>query len=238
MKAAIFMSIYNKNEPLPNVLYTISRQKTSFPFEVCIVDDGSDVSPEPIVRKFLPDVRFKSLGRIGFVSAYGKSFDLVSDDVDVIVVQSAEVMYLQDDLIERLCLAVKSKRFTMAHVKNVEVDPFAYKYFDDPNNGRAGLVSRWEETGGIDVYSGSDRPGGDWLLFLGAMRREDLELTGFRTRACDIVMQHKMKEHGLTPIFMDDLKAIHQKHPPAHGWPCHLVDQCEYWCIRKARMLR
>lgn len=238
MKAAIFMSTYNKNESLANALYTISRQKTNFPFEVCIVDDGSDVSPEPIIRKFLPDAKYKALGRIGFVAAGGKSFDLVSDDVDVIVVQSAEVMYLQDDLVERLCLAVEPKKFTVAHVKNITVDSFMYKYFDDLNNGRSGLLGQWEGTSGIDVYSGSDRPGGDWLLFLGAMRREDLELVGFRNRCCDVVIQQKMKEHGLTPIFMDDLKAIHQKHPPAHGWPCRLVDQCPYWCLRKGRLLK
>jgi len=238
MKASVFMTIYNKNDCLPNTLYSISKQEVSFPLEVCIVDDGSDVDPEPIIRKFLPEAKYKRLGRVPFVYTLGKCLGMMDSDSDIIIVQGADVMCLQKDVYERLCLSVQPQRPVFAEVRNVSVGSEVYKDFERNALCLPYLMEQYNQVPREDIYSGSGRPGGDWLFFLGAMKKEDWISVGLETRCCDVVTLHRMRESGFEAIFLDHLKAVHQKHPPAHGWPCPLVDTCEYWCMRKLEGLK
>ena len=269
MKASILLATYNKNDCLPNTLYSIARQKVSFPFEVCIVDDISIVDPEPIVRKFfymegesLPSDESWHEGYEPFDKYWGAGYakyqrldkhvggqfsqslccNMMDEDSDIVIIQSCDVMYLQDNTIQHLCDAVRPGYFTMAIVKNIAVKPNLYEDYDEEIEP---ILANWDQisitanpTQGINIYSGKDRPGGDWLFFLGAMTKEDLLKIDFDYRCCDVVVQQKIKERGMQPIFLDDIKAVHQKHPPADLWPCSIVDRCEYWCKRKGGLLR
>jgi len=232
MKAAILLATYNKLECLPNTFYSIKRQETSFPVEVCIVDDRSDFpGPERFVQFFLPDAKYKRLEKhVGTQFSQSKCLELISDDTDIVIIQSCDVMYLQDDLIEKLCEGVTDGKFAMAGVKNVSVP---IDYWRDRETGIQQLNQEYESTQGINIYSGTGRPSRDWLLFLGAMTVNDAYKIDFDFRCCDVVVQQRIREEGLQPIFRDDLHAIHQLHPPAHRWPCSIVDSCEYWCSRK-----
>ena len=257
MKASILLATYNKNDCLPNTLYSIARQKVSFPFEVCIVDDISIVDPEPIVRKFFDiegsktyfsgkdsnssaltnaHAKYKKLyNHVGGQFSQSLCCDMMDKDTDIVIIQSCDVMYLQDNTIQRLCDTVKPGYFTMAIVKNIAVKPNLWEDYDEEIKP---VLANWDQTQGINIYSGKDRPGGDWLFFLGAMTKEDLLKIDFDYRCCDVVVQQKIKEHGMQPIFLEDVKAVHQKHPPADLWPCSIVDRCEYWCKRKTGLLR
>ena len=53
IKASILIAAYEKEDCLPNVFHSISRQKTNFDFEVCFVDDCSYISTEAIYHKYL-----------------------------------------------------------------------------------------------------------------------------------------------------------------------------------------
>jgi len=240
MKASILLATYNKNSCLRNTLYSITRQKTDFPFEVCIVDDVSEEDPLPIIREMfqgsgIPYFYEQLPKHVGGQFSQSLCMGLMSPDSTIGIVQSCDVMYVQDDLLQRLCAPVRPRFFSMAGVKNILIDPEAYLYY---NKVVDGVLSIWDSVKGVNIYSGINRPGGDWLLFLGAMTREDLLKIAFDYWSCDIVIQQKIKEKGLKPVFLDEVKAVHQQHPPAHLWPCSAVDRCEYWCRRKEKLLR
>ena len=233
MKASIFLATYNKGECLRNTLSSIVRQETSFPFEVCIVDDVSEKDPLPHIEEILQgkvDFTYKRLGKhVGGQFSQSICTEIMSPDSTVAVIQSCDVMYLQEDVLEELCLAIKPGFFSMATVKNIPVDPKMHSCYTEVDADTLG----WDQVQGIDIYSGKDRPSRDWLFFLGGMTREDLFKIDFDYRCCDVVVQQRMKEQGMRPIFLDHVKAVHQLHPPAHMWPCSIVDRCEYWCSRK-----
>ena len=231
MKASIFIATYNKRECLSNTLYSISQQVTTFPFEVCVIDDCSVDNPEALVKEFLPDAKFKRLAKhVGLPWTQSYCCELMSPDTTVVVIQSADVMYLGTDVLQKLCDTVRPGWFSMATVKNIQVDPNLHKTSGWIDSGD---IPGWDIVKGMDIYSGQDRPGGDWLLFLGALTKEDMYKIDFDYRCCDVVLQQRMKEEGLNPVFLSETKAIHQKHPPAHLWPCSIMDKCEYWCRRK-----
>ena len=234
MKVAVLLATFNKNDCLPNTLWSLSRQKTSFPVEVCIVDDCSDIDPKLIIEQFLPGAKYKRLDKhVGTQFSQSRCLDMVSSDTDVVVIQSADVMCIQDDVLERLCKGLDGYAdgyFSMAQVRNISVPP---DYWRAPEDGFERLRAMYGAVQGTNIYSGSRRPSGDWLLFLGAMTKADAYKINFDYRCCDIVVQHRLKEEGVQPIFADYLWAIHQHHPWTHKWPCSIVDSCEYWCSRK-----
>ncbi len=228
MKVSIFLATYEKNECLSNTLYSISRQKTTFPLEVCIVDDCSTVDPEPIVREFLPDAKYVRLEKhVGTQFSQSLCFQFMSPDTDIVIVQSVDVMYLGLNVLEEMCRLIELGKFVMPGVRNVMVPTDAYK------DSGYDFSDGYENAVGYDIYQGVDRPSKDWLLFLSALTKDDLVEIDFPNRCCDVCIQHKIKEVGLEPIFVKSVKGIHQKHPPAHMHPCSIVDSCEIWCARK-----
>ena len=212
------MATYNKNECLSNTLYSLARQKTTFPVEVCIVDDVSVQDPVNIIKKFIPSCKYKRLDKYaGVYWSIGKCLDLVSDDTDVIVLQSCDVIYTQDNIIETLCRSVAPKVFTMPEVRDLEVNPNMYKNFDKELkqlvSGKA-LRYRMEHGPWHIFYSGSKQPdpATRWYFFLGAIRKDDLLSTNFKNNAFDKKIAKEMKEKRFSPRYLDSLIGIHQKH--------------------------
>lgn len=237
MKASILLATYNKEACLPNTLRSIALQKTSFPFEVLVTDDCSLISPQQIVKTYLPEAKFyRYPHHAGFVFSQGRGMTDMDPDSDIVVIQSCDVMYLSENVLEELCTSVTPGHFAMAHVRNVDVAGMTL-FKSAPLGwhlpGIIHLRNKFLETKGTNIYSGTQRPSGDWLLFLGAMRTEDAFRIGFHENCCDVVVQQKIKENGLKPIFRDDVFAVHQHHPWAHRWPCPVINQCSYWCSRK-----
>lgn len=231
MKASILIATYSKPECLPNTLYSISRQKTIYPFEVCIVDDISDVDPEPVVRKYLPGAKYKRLeSHVGGQFSQSKCFDIMSPDVDMVVMQSCDVMCIDDEVFDRMFGVVGRGVFVMPEVRNTFIPPGFCNQWD---KNHPSAVRVFEEAEGTNIYQGTKRPSGDWLIFLGAMMLEDARRIGLHNRCCDIAIQQRIKEVGLEPKFID-VRAIHQKHPSTARSSCSIVDSCEYWCARKA----
>ena len=242
MKVAILLATHNKEKELPNVLYSIARQKTSFPFEVCIVDDCSKVDPEPIIREFLPDAKYKRLDEwLPFDLAPNLCLDMVSDDVDVIVLMSSDVIVLQDDSIERLCERVGDKKVVFGEVVNSPVSEVFCEKFDK----RAGKVlKKWEQyvNGQTKIqmndpycrrrykHTGRLKPTA-WLFFLGAITKEDIIDLGYRENCCDAIMAPKMKESGFDAEILTYVRGLHQNHlKQSHS--CDVSDTCNYYCSR------
>lgn len=242
MKVAVLLATYNKQACLPNTLKSISAQETDHEIQVVVVDDGSLIDPKPIVDQFYPGAVYKRFkDRISFVFSQGHGMQLMDTDTDVVVIQSCDVMYMTPKVIDALVSRVAPDVFTLAHVRNVPVDGIEC-FGPEPVDGRwrfntpgmNELFNRWNLTTGTNIYSGSLRPSGDWLFFLGAIRMDDAFRIGFHQNGCDVVVQHRLKELKFRPVFMDDVPATHQHHPWAHKWPCPILSSCEYHCSRKS----
>ena len=243
MKVSILLVVKNKKDSLRNVLYSIVRQKTSFPYEVCVLDVNSSIELEPFIREFIPDVRYKKLDEdVNFIYAKGVCLDLADPLSDVIVIQGEDVIQTQDFALEDLCKQVGPKTVSIAEVLDIPIDKDFHKRFE-PN--MENILFDWgshiymhkSEIDGVKYTLNSYRTGKELpaaiLFFLGAIRREDLSLLDFQENNCDAVIGPKMKELGFK-VNYPDVKGIHQRHIKISHF-CPVVDSCQYHCIRKVK---
>ena len=230
MKVSILMSTYNKNHTLVNTLYSISRQRTTFPLEVCIVDDCSTVDPESIVRGFLRDVKYRRLSKhVGPQFAKNQCLELMSSDTDVIVLMSCDVVLAQIFAIEELCKYVGDKTIALAEVIDIPTSTLLFQNFDSEVPR---MLASWENYVTYRTTQvGRMRPN-EWLFFLGAIKGKDLEDIGYRENSCDAVLHQTMRHQEFNkPNLLAYIKGIHQNHPKT--WPpCPLVETCEFYCCR------
>lgn len=226
MKATLYMATYNKNDLLPNTLYSIARQKTSFPYEVCIVDDCSDIDPEPIIRKFIPNAKYKRLDKQqGFDAVTTHVLDLASDDSDIIIMQSADVIHYSEDTIERLCKGVGNKTICMARVNNTNPPRDMYKNFE---KHLPEVLKQWE-SGQTRGHPGSP------LFFLGAISRKDYEsIKCISGPHCDEMLRREMKSSQYSFVFPEGLIGFHQHHDTTTV-PCKRLSECDINCRLKNR---
>ena len=225
MKASICMSTRNKNDCLANTLYSISVQKASFDIEVCIVDDHSDEDPWAIVKEFIPDARYLRLKEKapGF-QAPNLCMELASPDSNIIILQSCDVIHVNEFVVEELCRGVRPKSICFAEVANIEVASDAYQYFD---NWSHNVLTHWSDL----PLRISRQALHYWLFFLGAIMRKDLELLDYRANCCDAIMSPKMKALGFEAFVLTYIKGVHQKHKKILA-DCHIADKCKYYCDR------
>jgi len=241
MKVSLLLVIKDKKDLLQNALYSLARQKTSFPFEVCVLDVNSSMDLEPFIREFMPTVKYKKLDEdVDFIYTKGMCLDLASPDSDVIVIQAEDVIYTKDSALEELCKQVGPKTVSMAEVLDIPIDKYFHKNFE---SNMKKILSNWDSymhyyDGEIDgvrytlnpYYTGKELPAAI-LFFLGAIRREDLILLDFQRNNCDGVLAPKMKSLGFK-INYPNVKGIHQRHTKTVHF-CPIVDSCTYHCIRK-----
>lgn len=241
MKASIFMATYNKNICLSNVLYSISRQKVTFPYEVCIVDDCSDEDPEKIIKRFIPTVKYKRLDKnltFNVITTYLSS--MVSPSVDIVIMCSADVVWTQDNVLQILCDSVGPKRTAMAEVRNADVDPKLYK--GNFKQFVAKTTRKWTKKK-LGRMRGPERAKyrcspqkGQWYFFLGAVRKEDLFSLDIEKPWCDGVLKDMMIKAGFTYCFPKGVFGIHQNHEKVF-YMCSRVTICKKKCVRKKQML-
>ncbi len=251
-KVSILTATWNKEDQLRNYLFGLHRQvlPTHFDFELCIIDDCSDIDPIPIINEFFPatwhknKVKYKRLNKhSAFNKTQGLGLDLISDDTDIVVLIGADIILTREDDLQKLVEKVEDKKFALAEVVDIPIPNDFYTHFD--SNIKI-LLDKWDHyihridvpidnkiyKDQLTIYSG--KPYNSWLLFCGAIKKKDLLLTGFAENSCDAVVKHKMKEQGLSAILVSDVKAIHQRHPKK-VYPCPDITTCEYHCIRKLK---
>lgn len=233
-RASIFIAAHNKRLPMSNVIHAISIQKTSFPLEVCFVEDGSDPNEEclSILDHKLPHDMWKYCRltkNVGCGKSQIECLSMMAPDSDAIILQSADVMYAGTDVLEKLVIGLEPMVCTMAEVRNVEVpeglwadyDKLGY-YLDeerlhetldyinkDPKQPERGKYSLLHT-----VFSGPRQPAPDrrWFFFLGAIRKKDIYKTCFRQSCFDIDLSASLHKEGFQVKYVDAV-GIHQKHP-------------------------
>ena len=231
MKVSLLIAHYNKNECLPNTLYSIARQRTSFPMEVCFVDDCSDIDPKPIVDKFLPDAKYLRLEKNAgsqFVRKY--CMDLMSKDSGTTVILSTDVIIPQSFGVELLCNGLRSflneKRVAFAYVRNTPVPKDLYLDFE------VGVEDILKNQWNGEVYSGIQRKQ-HWYMFFSAIRLKDLKTLEFDKNNCDVLVDYKMRQNQIYPIYLPGIKGIHQQHESII-YPCKILKECPHLCYRKS----
>ena len=228
MKAAVLIAHYNKNAQLRNTLTGIAKQVVTFPFEVCIVDDHSTVDPLPDIVNAFPNVKFKykRLEKNVYAQYTQKyCYDLVSDDVDTIIIMSCDVIMVDTNIIEELCqrlYTLKGRHVVTGDVRNINFSEGACKDFEFEIDK---AMEVWDIS---QTYSNPIR----LYLFMTAIKRSILDASEFKNNNCDMVMDASLRRLSCAHGIYDDLRAIHQKHPSVIH-PCPIVDQCTFPCMRK-----
>jgi len=227
MKASIIMCTRNKNICLSNTLYSIKRQITNIPYEVCILDENSIIDPKPIIDRILPEAKYKRLEKqVGFGLAHKMVMNLVSDDSDIIIIQSSDVMWIQKDILQKLCKNVFKHTICLPEVHNLTVNRYFYKNFEED------VLLRKIKRSKTQIYSGSKRSN-VWFFFLGSILKKDLEEIGGMW--CDVRMDNLMRFLNFKAKYLDNLKAIHQKHERTSREKCGLEHICGTLCKERRR---
>lgn len=244
MKIAVVMATHNKEYQLPNALYALNLQETRHDVEVCIVDDCSAIDPKPIIDKYLTrfPVKYKRLDeRAGVQFSHGIALEMVSDDVDVVLQPSCDVICLMPNVLNDLCEAVEDKIPAFAGVMDLDIMPEFYRNFEEYASN---IIKNWGSIprtidvemngryyqGCSTVYSGE--PWCSWLFFMGAMSRQNFYDIGFNYLACDAYMHPTMREMGFKAKLLPWLRCVHQRHKK-EMYKCELLEYCPYWCIQK-----
>lgn len=237
MKVAICIATHNKDEALNNVFYSISRQKTSFPFEVVIVDDASEditglmeAGARHLEAKGVPHKVMFLSRNVGCGRSQAFCLDLLSEGVDTIVLQSADVLYASDDVLEKLCRATYPGRFALAEVRNVLVDPELWRSWDKnlpyhleferqmETLHHINADKRQPRNGSYTIQHtffsgpGQPRPLERFYFFLGAIRKDDLLDTCFATNCMDKAISNDLHRLGKQCVYVD-VVGLHQRHP-------------------------
>ena len=209
-KISIITSLYNKNDSLRNTLTGLMKQKISVPYEICIVDDGSDVNPESIVRECIPDniLKFKRFEKnIGPVKATTEAYKMASKESDILVTMSGDVIILDTDGIEKLCMGVDEGVFTIGEIKTLEIN---FNMYDNWNSEVKRLKGIFDDLDTYNhVYCGSLKPN-RWFIFLGGFRRGDAERSKI-FESWDVNYRGNLRKLKYKPVF-PMVKAIHQMH--------------------------
>lgn len=240
------MATYNKNKILPNTLYSIARQKTSFPLEICIIDDHSNVDPEPIIKKFLPQSKYRRLGKNVGQQSKSLCLDMVSKDSEIVIPINADVIISDPFGIKKLCEHVKYKQIALAEVINVFVDSSLYSNANKFNEFIDTIDDNWASYLKPKIIKGEFPDNCSyvsrfvphrWLFFLGAISRENIEEVGYKENSCDAVLAPKMKAMGFKAHLLIHVHGIHQRHKKVI-YPCPLEKTCKFYCSRTKKRNR
>jgi glycosyltransferase involved in cell wall biosynthesis len=199
-------------------LYSIAQQQTTFHLEICIVDDASDIDPEPIIEKSLKGLDWSYMRlekHVGFKHSQSYCLNLISDDTDAVILQSADVIHSSPYSIQTLCDSLDEKTIVLAEVRNLEVSPVLHASFE--KNVRFYLTDdavKNPEPGVQIYYSGTKQPDPDkrWYYFLGAILKNDLLSTSYKDNCFDVEFSKELHKLGFKAVQLDNVIGIHQRH--------------------------
>jgi len=229
-KVAIVTTIYNRSDGLRNTLMGLVKQKISFPYEVLVVDDGSEKNPESIIREYIPDnlLKFKRFDKNeGPIIAKPAAYNMASEDSNIFVYMGSDVILLDTDCIEKLCKGVGEKIFTIGEVNTMDVANDMYIRWDTEVKSMKERFYKMNPY--FHTYCGSLKPT-RWYIFLGALRKEDVDSINF-FGSCDMIYYAALSRDKFKAVF-PMVKAVHQTHPTRIGY-CPIVGICKRGCSRR-----
>jgi len=251
-KVSVVFAVKDRLWALENALYSMNRQKTNLPIEFCIYDDNSKINAEPVVKRHLTNFEYK-FGRsekdLYVFKSLPEAFKMVSDESNVIILTSADVIWADDNTIDLLCECVYDRRLAFADVINTPIFPDFWREF---NLNLGDITGHWEDyknyywsvklkasseslivRNGWNLFSGPERD--SWLFYLGAIMKDDLIATGVHKHWCDALLDQRTRMvrqiNGMSAVY-PGVRAIHQRHNK-NIHVCSIIDTCKHHCVKK-----
>jgi len=207
MQCSIVLTTYDKPQHLDATLTSIYAQKTSFDFEVIVVNDGPANTTVEVCKKYRSNKGFKYLytGKTEYGNpARARNVGYRAAIGDVIISQCDDVIHLGNDVIERLVTELQPGEFLLSKTEDWEyVDGKPHKYRMD--------------------YCSADKRSVPYF-FCGALLREDLYAVGGNdgefVEPCyddNWFADCLIKGRGLKPRHSTDILTHHVHHGHPNG---------------------
>jgi len=239
----ICMALHNKNECLENTLFSIKNQKTSYSYNMCFFDDASKTDPLPIIKKYFTNTEFlikRSKSPVGFELLYGQYLNFLPKETKLLILQSCDVIWGDENLLDRLVQAMTCKDKPGSYKKAVCVPKKIDNYQVPVDFYKNGDVFYKSLGGPSDksLWGHSQRTS---YLFLGAMRRVDFEKTlsekmYHSNGVCDLVVKDTLFGKFKVPLITTNGTVIHQRHP-GYVYECASINQCTHPCKTRRSMI-
>lgn len=196
MTASIIIATHNRADALDKTLASIFRQQVSFPFEVIVVDDGSNDHTSDVLAKYPVLTTRIERAPIHRNPAPARNLAITMAQSEILIMQSDDVLHYSPNTIEELVAQVEThpESATFATVINVTDAGVPINTYVSPRHRRA-------------------------FFFLGIIRREHLYAIGgndeeFTQPGYEDAWLRDCLEHGAhTPFrFISSVVAHHQDH--------------------------
>jgi glycosyltransferase involved in cell wall biosynthesis len=124
MKASITIATHNRADALDKTLASIFRQHVSFPFEVIVVDDGSNDHTSDVLVKYPVIMSRIERAPVHRNPAPARNLAITMAQSDILIMQSDDVMHQSPDTIETLVREVEThpQSAVLATVLNVDAN--------------------------------------------------------------------------------------------------------------------
>jgi len=239
IKASILIAAYEKEEELANVFTSISKQKTNFDFEVCFVDDCSYINTQPIYNSYLnipnkKGIRLKQhIGNrmadtssiSGFKNSYHLAYDLAAPESEIFIVQSADVIWGQDNLLQELVDGSKNMEIPTCRVMNMRIEPDLHLHWEEG-------IKRWTDFANGEgknlEYQGRSREVVAWLV---PFTRECMNKMNYKINCGEYHITNSPIHFGYKHVYRDDLLAFHQFHRSIPSASVNNIENLVNWTI-------
>jgi glycosyltransferase involved in cell wall biosynthesis len=203
MRASVVLATHNKADALDRTLASIFRQSVPFPFEVVVIDDGSNDHTSDVLAKYPVITERIERAPVHRNPAHARNRAIAKSSGDVLIMQSDDVLHYTTHTIEQLVVAAEQHPSSAV---------FATVYDALPDDTRLGLYVA---------------PRGPWkraFFFLGAIRRAHVYAIGgndeeFDEPGYEDAWLRECLMHGAhcTNVFLSEPIGHHQHHerPPA-----------------------
>ena len=239
IKASVMVTTYNKNKELPNVFHSLSLQKTDFEYEVCVLDDCSLVDPKSLYDRYL-QVEHKKYSRLlhhignrgvrsnfkahsDFTSSYGHTLLMVAEEVEVVVDVSADVLWAQKDILQKLVDSMRPMEIQLCRVVNMPIDPKLHENWEEGIKQILETVHdpktcRFGDYQGIGRGPfGKDGKNHQWYPFLIPFYKVDCldpNKIHYLNDNRDTSLSGVLHVRGYSASYRRDIIGIHQAHAP------------------------
>jgi len=246
IEASILMAISEfdaKRDSLINTLYSIAKQKTSFNFELCVVDDKSGIKIENLLNVFFKNNPNPNLKRIvvktleeklGFTGAPAQAIKITSPESQKMFILASDCVLLKETSIEKIINRLQTRK-TIVLSEVAEVKNITYRFHKNFYENASKIINQWQTHVMTKPLMVSRLNPHSWLFFAGAAFKKDLLSIDYDKVSCDAVLWQKMMPKDWSAEIITSIPVAHQSHPRT-AYPCPRVSECNFYCNRTAKL--
>ena len=161
----------------------------------------------------------------GFKNSYHIAYDLASKDSEIFIVQSADVIWGSDNLLQELVDGCKDKEIPVCRVMNMKVEPDLHLHWDEG-------IKKWIDFANGEgknlEYQGKSREVVAWLV---PFTRECMDKMNYKINTGEYHITNSPKHYGYKHIHRDELLAFHQCHRPIPSASVNNIENLVNWNI-------